>query len=166
MRSLFGYPRVVDDVVIRTVASLVLATVLVAAVSGAWWLFVVLAVDFWLRVASGPRFSPYAQAALRVIRPRLPLPPRDTPGPPKRFAATIGAVLTTAIAALFAVGATTAAWLLAVLMIVFPALEAVFGFCVGCRLFALGMRWGLVPADVCAECNDISLSQRRLSDAG
>ena len=34
-------------------------------------------------------------------------------------------------------------------------LEAVFGYCVGCRIFALAMRVGLLPASVCAECEDI-----------
>ena len=31
-------------------------------------------------------------------------------------------------------------------------LEAAFGLCVGCKLFYLGMRLGLVPAGVCVEC--------------
>lgn len=157
MRSLLGFPRVVDEVSIRVVAVIVLAVVLFAAATGWWWLFAVLAVDFWLRVASGPRFSPLAHLTLRVVRPRLPFAPRETPGPPKRFAALMGAVLTTVIAVLFVVGATTAGWVLAVLMVVFPALEAFLGLCVGCKIFALGMRMGLVPDAVCAACNDITL---------
>ncbi|HZI98346.1 MAG TPA: DUF4395 domain-containing protein [Actinomycetales bacterium] len=160
MRTVLDFPRVVDDVSVRVVAGLVLVVVLATAVTGWWWLFAVLAVDFWLRVASGPRFSPLAHLTLRVIRPRLPAAPRDTPGPPKRFAALMGAVLTTAIAVLFAVGAPTAAWVLGVAMVVFPALEAFVGLCVGCTIFAFGMRVGLVPESVCVECRDITLRQR------
>ena len=160
MSSVLGFPRVVDDISVRIVAALVLAAVLLTAVTGWWWLFAVLAVDFWLRVASGPRFSPLAHLTLKVIRPRLSVEPRETPGPPKRFAALMGAVLTTVIVVLFALGATTAAWVLGVMMVVFPALEAFLGLCVGCVIFAVGMRVGLVPAAVCLECNDISLRQR------
>ena len=160
MRSFFAVPRVGDDVSVRIVAGVVLAVVLVAAVSGWTWLFAVLAVDFWLRAATGPRFSPVAHLVLGVMRPRLPVVPRETPGAPKRFAAAIGAVLTTAITVLFAVGATTPAWLLATLMVIFPALEAFFGLCVGCRLFALGMRAGLVPQQVCLDCADITRRAR------
>lgn len=160
MNSPFGFPSVVDDVSVRVVAAVVLTVVLAAAVTGWWWLFAVLAVDFWLRVASGPRFSPLAHLTLRVIRPRLPAAPRETPGPPKRFAALMGALLTTAITVLFALGAPAAAWVLGAAMVVFPALEAFAGLCVGCKIFALGMRVGLVPESVCAECRDISLRQR------
>ena len=41
-------------------------------------------------------------------------------------------------------------------MVVFPALEAVFGICVGCILFSGLMRVGLVPEDICVECADIT----------
>ena len=35
-------------------------------------------------------------------------------------------------------------------------LESIFGYCVGCKIFGLLMRLGVVPATVCAECADIS----------
>ena len=41
-------------------------------------------------------------------------------------------------------------------------LESVFAVCLGCIVFARLMRWGLIPASVCAECNDIN---RRLAPA-
>jgi len=31
----------------------------------------------------------------------------------------------------------------------------VFGYCLGCKAFALLMRVGLVPQSVCAECADV-----------
>jgi hypothetical protein len=37
----------------------------------------------------------------------------------------------------------------------FAFLEAAFGLCVGCKIFALGMKLNLVPAEVCAECENI-----------
>lgn len=154
LRSTF--PRVVDEVTVRLVAAQVLVVTTLAAATGWLWLFALLAVDFTLRVLLGPR-SPLAQVALRVLRPLVPAAPRPTPGPPKRFAATIGAVCS-ALVVLFAYGLgwTVAAWVVVAMMVVFPFLEAVLGLCVGCKLFALAMRAGLVPEEVCLDCADIS----------
>lgn len=164
MRSVLGFPRVVDDVSIRIVAGVVLTTVVLALATGWWWLFTVLAVDFWLRLASGPRFSPVAHLVLDLIRPRVPAAPRETPGAPKRFATGMGTVVTTAIAVLLATGLDVAGYVLLAALLAFAALEAFLGFCVGCRIFAVGMRLGLVPEEVCADCADIWARQRRLAD--
>ncbi len=156
MASVFFFPRVVDDVTVRLVAAQVLVVAALAAATGWLWLFGLLAVDFALRVAFGPR-SPLAQLALRVLRPRVAAPPRPTAGPPKRFAATIGLVMSVLVL-LFAygVGWSAAAWVVVAVMLVFPFLEAALGLCVGCKLFAVMMRLGLVPAEVCADCADIT----------
>jgi len=34
-------------------------------------------------------------------------------------------------------------------------LESALGLCVGCRVFALLMRVGMVPQEVCERCNNI-----------
>jgi hypothetical protein len=47
------------------------------------------------------------------------------------------------------------------LMIAASALESVFGFCIGCQLFARLMRTGLIPQSVCAECADFALGGRQ-----
>lgn len=150
------FPRVVDEVTVRLVAAQVLVVTALAAATGWLWLCGLLAVDFALRVAFGPR-SPLAQVALRVLRPRLSAAERPTPGPPKRFAATIGLVMS-ALVVVFAYGTgwTVAAWVVVTAMVVFPFLEAAFGLCVGCQLFALLMRVGAVPRAVCEECADIT----------
>ena len=41
-------------------------------------------------------------------------------------------------------------------------LESVFAYCLGCKVFALLMRVGVIPPEVCEACNDLSL---RASDA-
>jgi hypothetical protein len=35
---------------------------------------------------------------------------------------------------------------------VFASLQAAFGLCVGCKVFYLGMRLGIVPPSVCEDC--------------
>ena len=78
------------------------------------------------------------------------------PGPPKRFAQGVGAVLSLAAALLaLTLGQTSAAYALLGLLVVAATLESVFGLCLGCKLFAALMRAGLIPAGVCERCADI-----------
>ena len=52
-------------------------------------------------------------------------------------------------------GQTTIAYVLLGLLIVAATLESVFALCIGCAMFAVLMRIGVIPEEVCAECNDI-----------
>lgn len=154
--SWFSFPNPVNEVAARVVAAGVVVLAAVALVLRAEWLVVVLAVGFALRVASGPRFSPLGLLATRVIVPRLGHPERLTPGPPKRFAQAIGLGFSTASAVLLlGFGWTTAGWIVLAGLIAAAFLEAGFGLCLGCRAFALLIRVGVIPAEVCEACNDI-----------
>jgi hypothetical protein len=53
-------------------------------------------------------------------------------------------------------GDHTLADVLLVMFIPAAGLESIFGYCVGCKAFAILMRFGVIPEDVCAECADIS----------
>lgn len=161
------FPSVVDDVTVRLTAGVVLAVVLLVVATQQWWLFAVLALDFLLRSALGPAASPVAQLVTRLVRPRVRAVPHPTPGAPKRFAAAMGAAMTTAATLLWALHATTgsgaalvAVWVIAAVMVVFPALEALLGLCVGCVIFSWLMRAGIVPESVCVECADITARVR------
>jgi len=41
------------------------------------------------------------------------------------------------------------------LLVVAATLESVFAFCLGCQVFAVLMRVGLVPAETCERCANI-----------
>jgi hypothetical protein len=119
------------------------------------WLTIPLAYGFVARVASGPRFSPLGLLATRVVAPRLPDHEKLVPGPPKRFAQAIGATFTVAALILWLAGVGTASVILLAVLLIPAFLEAAFGFCVGCKIFAFGMRLGWIPESVCEECNNI-----------
>jgi hypothetical protein len=122
------------------------------------WLLVPLAYGFWARVLTGPMLSPLGQLATRVVAPRLSDSPRLVAGPPKRFAQAIGVLFSTgALILWFGVGAHTATWVVVGVLGAAALAESALGLCVGCRVFAVLMRVGLVPEDVCAACADISL---------
>ena len=163
------FPAVVDEITVRLIAAVVLVIGVVALATQQWWLYAVLAVDFSLRATLGPRVSPIARLVQRWIRPAVSAPKRPTAGPPKRFAAAIGAVMTVAATALWVIslvpgstGVIVAVVVIGAIMVLFPALESVFGICVGCILFGLLMRVGLVPEEVCLECADITKRRERL----
>lgn len=151
--KLVGFPHPVDEVSARLVATGVVVLCLAALVLGAEWLLAFLALGFWARVLTGPKLSPLALLATRVVRPRLDVAPRWVPGPPKRFAQGIGAAVTTTGALLHLVaGATGAAQVLLGLMVVAAGLEAFAGLCIGCRIFAGLIRLGVVPESICEAC--------------
>ena len=97
-----------------------------------------------------------ARLAQAALRPRVKAAPRYTAGPPKRFAAAIGAALTIAATVLWIAGTTVPVVAIGVVMVVFPALEALGGICVGCIVFGWLMRAGLIPDSVCVECADLT----------
>jgi Domain of unknown function (DUF4395) len=152
--GLIGFPRTINEKAARVVAGVVAAIGLVALLVPAHWLVIVLAYGFWARVLTGPRLSPLGALASRVVAPRLG-PPKTVSGPPKRFAQAIGAAITTAAVLALALGADGVVVALLVLLVAAVTLESVFAFCAGCQAFALLMRAGVIPAEICAECTDI-----------
>ena len=155
-KELFSFPNPVNEVAARVVAAGVLLLALLTLATRRPWLLVPLAYGFVARALTGPTLSPLGQLATRVITPRLPVAPKPVAGPPKRFAQALGAVVSVSAALLALVfRRAAAAYTLVALMVVFATLESAFGFCVGCKIFGVLMRRGLVPADVCAECANI-----------
>jgi hypothetical protein len=160
MRKLFAFPNPVNEKAARVVAGVVLVVALAVLASGAYWLLIPLAYGFWARVLTGPTLSPLGWIAQNVIAPRLG-ERRPVPGPPKRFAQGMGAVFSTA-ALVFGVVVGNHPVADGFLLLLVPAavLESIFGYCIGCKVFGLLMRAGVVPKKVCAECADISLRLR------
>src|SRR5947209_4244238 len=153
MEGLLSFPNPVNETSARTVAGCVAVLAVVTAAFQQGWLLPVLAYGFVARALTGPTLSPLGQIATRIVTPRLPVAPRYSPGPAKRFAQTIGAVFTVSGAILwYAAGQHLAASVLLGIIAVFASLESGFGLCVGCKAFYLGMKLGLVPPQVCEEC--------------
>ncbi len=152
--GVIGFPRTINEKAARVVAGVVAVLGLVALLAPAHWLVIPLAYGFWARVLTGPRLSPLGALASRVIAPRLGAP-KTVAGPPKRFAQGMGAAMTTAAVVALALGATGVVEALLVLLVVAAGLESIFAFCLGCQVFALLMRLGVIPDEICAECANI-----------
>jgi hypothetical protein len=81
---------------------------------------------------------------------------RFVPGPPKRFAQGIGLIFSGGALLSWMLGAHVVTFVLIGGLLVAATLESVFAVCLGCIVFNRLMRWGLIPADICEECNDIN----------
>jgi hypothetical protein len=155
--ELLRFPNPVNEVSARLVAAgVVLMTI--AVLGGQHWVLVPLAYGFVARLAAGPRFSPLGLLVTKVLTPRLQIEPKLVPGPPKRFAQGIGAVLSvSALVSWAAFDNTTVALVLVAAITIAATLESVFAYCLGCKAFALLMRVGVIPPEVCEACNNLSL---------
>jgi hypothetical protein len=90
---------------------------------------------------AGLAWSPYGNL-FRLLKRRFDLgpPPATEPEGPPRFAQACGLLVATAALVLFAVGATTAAWIAVGVVLALSTLLAATGICVGCELYLVGQR--------------------------
>lgn len=156
MRSLFRFPNPVNEVSARLVASGVVLQCVAFIVFRQPWQLIPLAYGFLARVLTGPTLSPLGQFVTRVLTPRMPIAEKLVPGPPKRFAQGIGATLSIGSLVAWSAGDHGLAMGAVAAIAVAATLESVFAICLGCVIFAQLMRVGLIPAEVCESCNDIS----------
>jgi hypothetical protein len=158
-RSLFSFPNPVNEVSARLVAAGVVVMCVLTIALDLRWATVVIAYGFVARVLSGPTLSPLGQFVTRVVTPRLGLRERPVAGPPKRFAQAIGVVFSVTALIFTGLGWWTAAEVFLGLLAAAAFLESALGLCLGCKTFAVLMRVGVVPEEVCERCNDIWATQ-------
>jgi len=156
VQELVSFPNPVNEKAARVVAGVVLAMVIAVLLTAWYWLLIALAYGFWARLLTGPKLSPLGWAAQNVVAPRLGAK-RPIAGPPKRFAQGLGALMSTAALLLALLVSHAAADGVLIALGVAAGLESILGYCLGCKLFALLMRLGVVPESVCAECADVSV---------
>lgn len=153
---MFSFPNPVNEKAARTVAFVVMLATTATLATGFYWLLLPIAYGFVARALTGPTLSPLGRVASKVIAPRLGRE-RPVPGPPKRFAQTLGSIMSVGAAvASLGFGDHVLADVLLGMLVVAAGLESLFAFCLGCKLFALLARAGLVRDDVCEECLDIT----------
>ncbi|OUC78960.1 DUF4395 domain-containing protein [Gordonia lacunae] len=157
VRSVLTFPNPVNDYAARTTAGLVVVLAIIAVAVNTPVLYGILALGFVLRVASGPTLSPFGQLSVRVLVPKVVRKEKLVPGPPKRFAQTIGLVVSGTAFVLSLLGYGLAAQITTGVLIAAATLESVFGFCLGCTIFGFLQRRGVIPESVCEACNNISL---------
>jgi hypothetical protein len=153
--TLFSFPNPVNEVSARLVAGGVVVMCVLTIALNLKWATALIAYGFVARVLTGPSLSPLGQVMTRVVTPRLPFAARPVAGPPKRFAQGMGVAFSVAALILTILGFWGAAQIVLGLLTGAALLESALGLCLGCKAFAILMRFGVVPEDVCERCNDI-----------
>lgn len=132
------------------ITSLVLALIVGFGISGP--VGVALALDvfavavFGWGAFRGVQHHPYGLLYRAAVRPHL-APPRELEDPaPPTFAQLVGFIITAAGLALHLVGVPWALVVSAALAFVAAFLNAAFGYCLGCQLYLLLARAGLIGA--------------------
>jgi hypothetical protein len=152
----FGFPNPVNETSARLVAGGVVVQAIAYLATGWTWLLFPLTYGFLARVLGGPRYSPLGQFVTRVVTPRLHVEHVFVPGPPKRFAQGVGLAFSGGALLSVALGSHVVAVVLMSFLLAAATLESVFAYCLGCKMFRVLMRVGVIPESVCVECNDIS----------
>lgn len=158
VREAFVFPEVVNDYAARCTAALVVALAVLTIVVPAplqTWLAGALVVGFALRVAGGPRYSPFGRLSVHVLAPRVSAEPKMVAGAPKRFAQAIGLVMSSVAFGLFLAGLGAAGVAVLYVLVVAALAEAALGFCLGCWIYGQLQRAGIVSEDACVDCADI-----------
>jgi len=157
MTKRFPFPNPANETSARLVAAGVVLISTTFLLTNSTFVLVALAYGFAARVAAGPTFSPLALFVTRVVTPKLNFNHKFVPGPPKRFAQTIGLVFSSSALLLALLEFSLAAKLVIAGLIFAALLESVFAICLGCIAFSYLMKLGAIPESVCESCNDISL---------
>jgi hypothetical protein len=155
IRNPIGFPNPVNEVAARTVAAGVVVMAGVAISTRQLWLTIPIAYGFVARTLTGPRLSPLGFVATRFVAPRLGRWAKPVPGAPKRFAQAMGATFALGALVAWLVGSGIACVVVLAILIIPATLEAALAYCVGCRIFGVLMRVGIIPASICVECEDV-----------
>ncbi|TIC88372.1 DUF4395 domain-containing protein [Nocardioides sp. GY 10113] len=101
---------------------------------------------FAIGVFAGIQHTPTGIVFRRFVRPRL-TPPAELEDPrPPRFAQAVGLVFATLSLIGYLTGALVLAQVAAGFAVFAALLNAVFGFCLGCEMYLLGLRLTRRPA--------------------
>lgn len=127
----------VDPREVRFAAALTTVVLAIVLVSGNAWLLTAQAAVLALGAFAGSRFAPWSVLYRRLVAPRLGPPTEREDAAPVRFSQLVGLVVAVVgvvgyLTGLTALGVVASAFALAAAL-----LDAAFGLCLGCELYAV-----------------------------
>jgi len=165
MTKRYPFPNPANETSARLVAGGVVLMSAAFLFTNSTLILLALTYGFAARVVAGPAFSPLALLVTRIITPKLNFNHKFVPGPPKRFAQTIGLTFAASALVLTLLDYSIATNLVIAALIFAATLESVFAICLGCIMFSFLMKLGVIPQSVCESCNDITLRTQTIGAA-
>ena len=124
----------VNERVAQLNAVLVILSMLVFVFTPFKLIIAVMAIDFFVRGFINPAYSLYSAVSKTIIR-ALKVKPLMVNADPKVFAAKIGFLFASSILVTYFSGYYGVSLVLVSILVLFAALEAVFRFCLACKIY-------------------------------
>jgi len=124
----------IDEYKVRVTASLVFISSGIILSTQSKYVALLLVIDFFTRSFKLGKYSPYLQISTGILR-LLKIAGKPTNAAPKRFATTIGLIISAAILIALLAGIINVAEIFAIILLVFSFLESFLGFCAGCYIY-------------------------------
>lgn len=131
------------QVIILSVLSLYLQSV---------WPVLFLTLDYGLRAFNFGKISPLAIISKKILIPLFKFGSILVTQAPKSFAARIGLTLSVMSLIFYQLNNFIGFIIPITLLAIFSFLEAFFGFCAGCKIYGLLIRWKVFGEDDCRDC--------------
>jgi hypothetical protein len=125
----------INEHVTRINAFLTVLLVVAGFVLNSVFFFIFLMADFYIRAFTQLKYSPVSYISSRLAN-ALNLDKKPIGKAQKIFAARLGFIMTLAFAVLFYFNLTTAAMVVAGILVFFATLEFAFAICVGCIIYS------------------------------
>ncbi len=136
----------VNENKVRVVAFFVLIAAIVYLITTSWIVAAVLSVDFLLRAFNFNTYSPFGIISSETVK-LFKLQNKPVDRAPKRFAAFMGLIFSIALLITSLSQLTQTSEIIAIVLIVFAALESLVGFCAGCYVYSFLKRLNIIKAD-------------------
>lgn len=117
------------------------------------FLMLLLSFDFIIRAFFNSRYSPLAVLSKIFLSKILPFRNKQILLRPKKFAASIGAILSLAAGIFGTAGQTSIMIYITIILLTFSFLEAFLKFCAGCWIFGLLIRFKIIGEENCVDCS-------------
>ena len=128
--------RQVNERAVQINAALTIFAILFFFFTSYKWILLVLSVDFLIRGFLNPAHSFFSAISKTILR-SLKIKPSMVDAGPKIFAARIGFLMCCLMAVFYLLDIPSGCLLIGSLFVFFGALEAIFRFCVACKVYYL-----------------------------
>jgi len=124
----------VNEKAVQINATLVVFSIIFFLFTHYIWIIYILAIDFFIRGFLNPSYSFYSAISKTILR-IFKIKPIMVNAGPKIFAAKIGFIFCCIIAVFYLFNFQRISLIISSILMLFAALEAIFRFCLACRLY-------------------------------
>ncbi|MCK5154068.1 MAG: DUF4395 domain-containing protein [Spirochaetales bacterium] len=146
-------PERVQERKVRAIALEVVVISALAIVFKQPIIMLLLSLDFIIRAFINSKYSPLAIISKNFISKLLPFRNKIILMRPKKFAASIGVILSLAAGIFGLAGQTSIMLYITIVLLTFSFLETFFKFCAGCWMFSILIHLNIISEDNCIDCS-------------